>query len=207
MKRGAIVLCLLLSSVQSLQGANILCLTPVPSPSHHIWNRVWIDALAVRGHNLTVVSADVEKRVNPNVTYIHLEHAYSDLYDYLDLFQMASRSALVGIKDLYAWGIAMCKGVLRSDGLATIRSYPNDFHFDLVIADITCGPCLFPLLHKFGYPPLIGVTAYNNPQFTADFVGGHKHYAYVPFFTVNYDSDMGFLERFHNWILHNLDHM
>ncbi|KFB50410.1 AGAP005751-PA-like protein [Anopheles sinensis] len=198
---------LLVTSVRYLQCANILCLTPVPSPSHHIWNRVWIEALAARGHNLTVVSADVEKATHPNVTYIHLEHAYSDLHDDLDLFQMAGNSALLGIKDLYTWGIAMCKGVLRSEGLRTIRSYPDDFPFDLVIADITCGPCLFPLIHKFGYPPLIAVTAFNNPQFTTDFVGGHKHYAYVPFFTMNYDSDMGFLQRFHNWILHNVDHI
>uniref|UniRef100_A0A182UXE3 UDP-glycosyltransferases domain-containing protein n=1 Tax=Anopheles merus TaxID=30066 RepID=A0A182UXE3_ANOME len=189
-------------------GANILCLTPVPSPSHHIWNRVWIEALAARGHNLTVISADVDERTaSPNVTYIHLEHAYSDLHTELDLFQMASHSALTGIKDLYVWGTAMCKGVLRSKGLQVIQAYPDDFRFDLIIADITCGPCLFPLIHKFHHPPLIGVTAYNNPQFTADFVGGHKHYAYVPFFTLNYDSDMTFYQRFYNWVLHNVDHI
>uniref|UniRef100_A0A182K8V2 UDP-glycosyltransferases domain-containing protein n=1 Tax=Anopheles christyi TaxID=43041 RepID=A0A182K8V2_9DIPT len=192
---------------QLSSGAHILCLTPVPSPSHHIWNRVWIEALAARGHNVTVVSADVEKSSHPNITYIHLEHAYSDLHEYLDLFEMASNNALSGIKDLYNWGTAMCKGVLRSKGLDIIQAYPEDFHFDLVIADITCGPCLFPLIHKFHHPPLIGVTAYNNPQFTTDFVGGHKHYAYVPFFTLNYDSDMSFLERFYNWVLHNVDHI
>ncbi|XP_053674714.1 uncharacterized protein LOC128725022 [Anopheles nili] len=193
--------------VELSYGANILCLTPVPSPSHHIWNRVWIEALAARGHNLTVVSADVEVIPKPNITYIHLEQAYSDLHHELDLFQMASHDALSGIPDLYTWGTAMCKGVLRSKGLQTIESYPDEFRFDLVIADITCGPCLFPLVHKFRYPPLIGVTAYNNPQFTTDFVGGHKHYAYVPFFTVTYDADMGFLQRFYNWVLHNVDHI
>ncbi|XP_050095367.1 UDP-glucosyltransferase 2-like [Anopheles aquasalis] len=198
---------LLLTLLGTVQAANILCLTPVPSPSHHIWNRVWIEALAARGHNLTVVSADVERKQTANITYIHLEHAYSDLHDELDLFQMANRGALLGIRDLYTWGTAMCKGVLRSNGLRTIRSYPDDFQFDLVIADITCGPCLFPLIHRFGYPPLIAVTAYNNPQFTTDFIGGHKHYAYVPFFTVNYDSDMHIGQRFYNWLLHNVDHL
>uniref|UniRef100_A0A182MA50 UDP-glycosyltransferases domain-containing protein n=1 Tax=Anopheles culicifacies TaxID=139723 RepID=A0A182MA50_9DIPT len=202
-----VVLFIVQSSRQLVGGANILCLTPVPSPSHHIWNRVWIEALAARGHNLTVVSADIENKATPNITYIHLEHAYSDLHDDLDLFQMANRDALTGIKDLYTWGTAMCKGVLRSKGLQVIQSYPDNFQFDLVIADITCGPCLFPLIHKFHYPPLVGVTAYNNPQFTTDFVGGHKHYAYVPFFTVNYDSDMNFLQRFYNWLLHNVDHI
>ncbi|ETN60648.1 glucosyl/glucuronosyl transferase [Anopheles darlingi] len=196
-----------LGIVARVQAANILCLTPVPSPSHHIWNRVWIEALAARGHNLTVVSADVEHKPIPNITYIHLEHAYSDLHEELDLLQMANRGALFGIRDLYTWGVAMCKGVLRSNGLRTIRSYPEDFQFDLVIADITCGPCLFPLIHRFGYPPLIAVTAYNNPQFTTDFIGGHKHYAYVPFFTVNYDSDMDIGQRFYNWLLHNIDHL
>uniref|UniRef100_A0A182Q970 UDP-glycosyltransferases domain-containing protein n=1 Tax=Anopheles farauti TaxID=69004 RepID=A0A182Q970_9DIPT len=203
-----VVLCTLLGSPARLaHAANILCLTPVPSPSHHIWNRVWIEALAARGHNLTVVSADVERTVKPNITYIHLEHAYSDLHGELDLLAMAGRGALSGIRDLYTWGTAMCRGVLRSKGLEVIRSYPDEFRFDLVVADITCGPCLFPLLHKFRHPPLVGVTAYNNPQFTTDFVGGHKHYAYVPFFTVSYDSDMSFLQRLYNWMLHNVDHI
>ncbi|XP_058827951.1 uncharacterized protein LOC131687877 [Topomyia yanbarensis] len=187
-------------------GANILCLTPIPSHSHHIWNRAWMEALAARGHNLTIVSADVEKVPKTNMTYIHLEEAYTYLHEVLDLGDMANENAFGGVRSLYAWGTGMCKGVLRSTGMDRIMAYPDDFRIDLVVADVTLGPCLFGLLQKFGNPPVVGVTAYNNPSYTPDFIGGHKHYAYVPYVMLNYDYDMSFFQRLYNYVVYCYDH-
>ncbi|XP_058453969.1 UDP-glucosyltransferase 2-like [Malaya genurostris] len=193
--------------VTSGLGANILCLTPIPSPSHHIWNRAWMEALAARGHNLTIVSADVERiPAQPNMTYIHLEKAYSYLHEEIDLNEMARENAFGGVRSLYAWGTGMCRGVLRSAGMDRIMAYPDDFRIDLVVADITLGPCLLGLLQKFSNPPVIGVTAYNNPSFTPDFIGGHKHYAYVPYAMLNYDDDMNFFQRLYNYLVYCYDH-
>ncbi|XP_055623108.1 uncharacterized protein LOC129766560 [Toxorhynchites rutilus septentrionalis] len=186
-------------------GANILCLTPIPSYSHHIWNRAWIEALAAKGHNLTVVSADVENIPKANITYIHLEKAYSYLHEVLDLSEMANKNTFGGVRDLYAWGTGMCKGVLNSNGMHRIMDYPDDFKFDLVIADVTLGPCMFGLLHKFGNPPIIGVTAYNNPSYTPDFVGGRKEHGYVPYVMLNYDDDMNFFQRVYNYAVYSYD--
>nr|XP_019557265.2 LOW QUALITY PROTEIN: UDP-glucuronosyltransferase 2B20 [Aedes albopictus] len=184
-----------------INGANILCLTPIPSPSHHIWNRAWMEALAARGHNLTIVSADVESHKKENMTYIHLEKAYSFLTEALDLNEMANANAFGGVRSLYAWGTGMCKGVLHSEGMDIIMGYPDDFKVDLVVADVTLGPCLFGLLQKFGNPPVVGVTAYNNPSYTIDFIGGHKHYSYVPYVMLNYDQDMSIFQRAYNYIV------
>ncbi|XP_055607209.1 UDP-glucosyltransferase 2-like [Uranotaenia lowii] len=197
-----LVLCTLLAPTL---GANILCLTPIPSYSHHIWNRAWMEALAARGHNLTIVSADVEKDAKPNMTYIHLEKAYSYLAEALNLNEMSVASAFGGVRDLYAWGTGMCKGVLKSKGMDTISNYPSDFRIDLVVADITLGPCMLGLLQKFGNPPIVGVTAYNNPSYTPDFVGGRKDYAFVPYVMLNYDSNMSFFQRLYNYIVYTYD--
>ncbi|XP_055531921.1 UDP-glucosyltransferase 2-like [Wyeomyia smithii] len=187
-------------------GTNILCLTPIPSPSHHIWNRAWMEALAARGHNLTIVSADVEKVAKPNMTYIHLERAYSFLHEVVDLGEMSNANAFGGVRSLYAWGTGMCKGVLNSTGMDRIMDYPADFRIDLVVADITLGPCMLGLLQKFGFPPVIGVTAYNNPSYTPDFIGGYKEYAYVPYVMLNYDYDMNFFQRLYNYVVYSYDH-
>lgn len=158
-----------------------------------------MEALAARGHNLTIVSADIEPHSRENMTYIHLEKAYSFLT--LDLNEMANENAFGGVRSLYAWGIGMCKGALHSEGMNIIMNYPDNFNVDLVVADVTLGPCLFGLLQKFGNPPVVGVTAYNNPSYTIDFIGGHKHYAYVPYVMLNYDHDMNFLQRMYNYIV------
>lgn len=83
----------------------------------------------------------------------------------------------------------------------TILNYPNNFKFDVVIHDFTSGPCLLFLLQKFNNPPLVSATAFLNPPYTTDVVGGHKHVAYVPYYNVNYDTDMCFSQRVFNMIL------
>lgn len=69
---------------------------------------------------------------------------------------------------------------METNGFAQLLAYPDDFPFDLVIYDFTAGPCLLPFLHKFNYPPLVAVSAYNIPSFTTEVIGGHQYYAYVP---------------------------
>lgn len=83
--------------------------------------------------------------------------------------------------------------------------YPDDFRFDLVIYDFTCGPCVLGFLHKFNYPPLVSLTGFSIPQFSHHLVGGHKPSSYVPHFSLRYDTKMDFFERMINFIVQNFD--
>uniref|UniRef100_A0A182ISD2 UDP-glycosyltransferases domain-containing protein n=1 Tax=Anopheles atroparvus TaxID=41427 RepID=A0A182ISD2_ANOAO len=195
--------------VNIARGANILCLMAVPSPSHHIWNRVLVNELAANGHNLTVVSPDIELRPNANVTYIHLEETYNAIHEgatAIDFYEMAQAGVLESLKIFYNYAVSMCIGILASRGYQTIMDYPSDYKFDLVIYDFTCGPCLLGVYHKFGQPPMVGVTGFNNPPYTTDIVGGHKYYAYVPYYTLDYDTNMNFFQRFYNAVIHWIDY-
>lgn len=96
-------------------------------------------------------------------------------------------------------------GMVTTTGFQTLLNYPDDFKFDVVLYDYTCGPCLLPFLHKFGYPPLVGVTAFNNPPGTIDLVGGHLYLAYSPFYSLYLDDNMNFWERAYNAYVHVLD--
>ncbi|XP_053674713.1 UDP-glucosyltransferase 2-like [Anopheles nili] len=190
-------------------GANILCLMGVPSPSHHIWNRALMEGLAARGHNLTIVSPDIEVKQKPNLTYIHLEETYDTIHEgatAIDFYEMAQAGILESMKIFYDYAMSMCIGILRSKGYQTIMNYPNDYKFDLVLYDFTCGPCLMALYHKFGQPPMVGVTGFNTPPYTTDLIGGHKYYAYVPYYVLDYDVSMNFFQRFYSAVIHWIDY-
>jgi glucuronosyltransferase len=93
---------------------------------------------------------------------------------------------------------------LESKGLKTLESYPDNFKFDVVINDFTGSPCLLGFLDKFKYPPLIGVSAFNNPPFAPDLVGGQRHF-YTPYYIFEYGTDMTYWQRLHNTFFHIFD--
>lgn len=198
-----------LATLRVIYCGNILFLNGVASPSHHLWNRVLVRGLAAKGYNITMVSVDDDKNPQPNIHYIFLEATYDTLYSNssVDLLQMADQSGLEAIKGVYEWCEANCDGILKSKGLDVILNYPDDFKFDAVIYDFTCGPCLLPLIHKFNYPPLVSVTAFNNPPYSHHLVGGHKYPASVPHFVSNYDQKMNFFQRAHNMLLYACETM
>ncbi|KAJ8894792.1 hypothetical protein PR048_000099 [Dryococelus australis] len=63
--------------LKTASAARILALLTLTTHSHHIWNRELTRALAARGHDLTVLSPDVDDDLSAgNLTYIHLEGCY-----------------------------------------------------------------------------------------------------------------------------------
>ncbi|CAO1431481.1 unnamed protein product [Diamesa hyperborea] len=199
---------LTLQIAQVISSANLLFLNAVASPSHHIWNRVLMEGLARKGYNLTIVSVDIDKITLPNMHYIHMEKVYDALYngsEQIDLLEMSKENSFEAINSMHNFGYISCLGILNSNGLDVILNYPDDFKFDAVIYDFTCGPCLLPLVHKFKYPPLIAVSAFNNPPYTVNLIGGQKYPAYIPFYSVGYQSNMNFLQRLYNTFLYQTD--
>jgi hypothetical protein len=119
---------------------------------------------------------------------------------------MSRESTLKSVFSFYDFGSFMCEGIALSKGIRTIKNYNDDFKFDLVIHDFTCGPCLLGLMPKFKYPPIIGISAFNNPPYTVDIVGGDKlGLTTKPFYLLNYDVNMNFLQRLHNGFINFLD--
>jgi glucuronosyltransferase len=203
------ILLFLLSSLQNgALGENILYLNGVTSPSHHHYNQIFVQGLAAKGHNVTFVSVDAVKKTTPNVHAIHLEKTYeivfggSDGFDLLEYADLPATASIVETGDFYA---QVCEGIIASSGLDTILNYPNDFKFGAVIFDFTFGPCLLPLMAKFNNPPLISISAFANPPYTTDLVGGQKYPAYIPHYAINYSSDMNFFQRFFNTYLYLVD--
>lgn len=167
-----------------------------------------MNRLAVQGHNVIVLSTNLDPSPPPNVHYIHLENVYDYIYNDLELIVTAFSELNTDetVYSLSEFAMASCAGVQKSiNGLQTLLNYPNDFKFDLVKYDFTMGPCILGFLHKFNYPPLLSFTACNVP-YISRLVGGHNYFSYIPFFTSQYLDDMDFWQRAHNLYLYALEY-
>lgn len=193
---------------------NILYIHGTVSPSHHIWNSRLAKGLASKGYNVTFLSVDKQKEENiKNLHYILLEDVYETLYGKhkFDIFEMARENKEQKIKSARVsvdFSIIGCRAIMQSvKGFEKILSYPNDFKFDLIVEDISSGPCLTPLMHMFKYPPVVGVSPFLHPPFTDRIVGGHKYPAYVPHFIIDFPKVMNFYQRLFNHLIYWIERM
>lgn len=163
----------------------------------------------MRGHNITLLSFSNDPKLSKNITFIHLERGYDALYgkDEVknDILSRHRQRGLEAIISAYKFGSLGCIGALNSNGFQRLLDYPDDFNFDIVIYDATCGPCLLGFAHKFQSAKLIGVSPFNTPFFSTQLVGGHKNFAYVPHFADSFTNPMDFRERLRNFLIHIFD--
>lgn len=96
---------------------------------------------------------------------------------------------------------------VKTNGFRELLSYPDDFHFDLVILDMTVGGCMLGFLHKFKYPPLMAVSAFSHPPYMNAYVGGHYYYSYIPHYGLPYSQEMNYFQRFYNFIVQTYEQM
>lgn len=191
-----------------VKSANILCLMPVISPSHHVWNSVLMHRLGELGHNVTILSVDLpspNEKIPPNVHYIHLEKGYA-VYKAdnikLNITEFIIASNFKELDLFYDAVVSIAELVFASEGLQTLLNYPDGFKFDLVLHDYTMGPFLLGFLPKFNYPPVIGLSALHNPPITADFMSNHYFPAYIPHHLTEFKTEMNFWERLENTLVY-----
>lgn len=164
--------------------------------------------LAAKGHNLTILSADIDKESTPGIHYIWAEEVYSHMFngsDAINIMDLTDESPYQGVLSFIEFLTASCPGFYKSKGFQTLLNYPDDFKFDLVLVDYSCEPCLLGFLKKFNYPPTVGISAFSVPHYTYNFIGGHRQFSYVPHFSALYDSNMNFLERLNNFLVYLWD--
>lgn len=204
----ALIFVLLSCCSSSLAEKNILFISAVPSPSHHIFNRVLALGLVDKGYNVTFVSADLPKTQVKNLHYIHLElvsEHFKKEFDGEKLLEYAEMPPIIGLMLVPLNCRMFYEFFMDSRGLETILNYPDDFKFDAVLHDSTWSPALLPLLAKFKYPPLISVTAFVNSVWTIETLGSHKYPAYIPHYNLEYSTEMNFFQRMWNTFYYVVD--
>ena len=104
----------LVLNVLFVRAANILFIASLPSPSHHIWNGAVVNELARRGHNITVISPDIDKNPPPGVHYILIEDQYTEENREFVKEMLAMNQAVdptFEVYELFALSIEFCRGV------------------------------------------------------------------------------------------------
>uniref|UniRef100_A0A1B0CI66 Putative udp-glucoronosyl and udp-glucosyl transferase n=1 Tax=Lutzomyia longipalpis TaxID=7200 RepID=A0A1B0CI66_LUTLO len=141
-----------------VQCANILFLEGVPSPSHHVWMKTLIYALAERGHNITSISVDIEENPPKNVHYLHLDRVYEVLYDGsgdMNYVELGRSNVFMKILVYVAFTMRALQGSAISTGYQQLLNYPDDFKFDLIINDFTAVSFALPLVGGVATPSYV----------------------------------------------------
>nr|CAD7606441.1 unnamed protein product [Timema genevievae] len=189
-------------------GANILGLLTLTSYSHHIWNRSLMQALAARGHQLTVVSPDSDPNSGPNLTYILLEGSYEHIMNNFKYAGGWDDSLYQRTSFLAKWSFFNCEYQMSSTkGMKQILGYPDGKVFDLIISEAAFTECFMTLIPKFGNPPVVLVSGVGIPPFVDQMTGTPANPSYIPDYQLPLSENMDFQERFLNFITYLVNYI
>ncbi len=195
---------------QPVEGAHILVLFPMASKSHKIAAVPFIEALAARGHKLSVISSFPPGKEVPNINEFYIgglpaiEKYFKEQYDYeYDYFAEAiiQKDPITGINDLMM-EFPMYNNLVYEDLMnsAEIKRILQDRDVDLVILDCLFNEVALPIVDSLNVPYIYHCSSGNLPWMTdlIDTLGGGKDYASVPYPNTPFNEVMTFWERITN---------
>ncbi|XP_017139371.1 2-hydroxyacylsphingosine 1-beta-galactosyltransferase isoform X1 [Drosophila miranda] len=146
------------------KAGNILCLVGTARHNNPGWMQPLFEALAERGHSLTVLStAPVPTKNIEGITVFSLPNNYDVMQKYF-VSRTASYSSVFTAKQLmvlHEVPLGSCRAVMESPVLAKLRAQLIDevADVDLIISDATnTMECLLPLVPKHRSIPILGVS-------------------------------------------------
>ncbi|BFF98560.1 UDP-glucuronosyltransferase 2B15 [Drosophila madeirensis] len=148
------------------EAANILCLVGTARHNNPGWTQPLFEALAERGHSLTVLSTDpapAPKQKVEGITVFSLPNDYDVVHKYF-VSRTSSYSSVFTAQQMFVWHdvpLGSCRSVMESPMLAKLRAELIDevADQDLIISDATNGiECLLPLVPKARSIPILGVS-------------------------------------------------
>lgn len=174
-------------------------------------SKVLFEELARNGHNVTVFAPDKEESTIPNLHFIWSEKLYSTLLPFREhtneFYGPPEVNPFRPIVKVWPGKVLACEALLSSNGFDTLMNYPESFKVDLLITDVSTGPCWTGFLHKFHYPPTVGIIPYEAPDFMYDIIDGHPQSAYIGHHASDFGSEMTFGERFVNFYAQVLERL
>ncbi|XP_059469651.1 UDP-glucosyltransferase 2-like [Neocloeon triangulifer] len=190
------LLCLFLGEFTS--GAKILAVLPVASPSHGIWNKALIEALADKGHDLTVLSANSGKN-RPNLRYVEIENSFEGADD-IPFADIAALNSFGNIVFVFEWLYMTCQMQIKANGTREAILDSKE-RYDLIIYESTGVDCFLGTMHKFAGTPSVAISAYGFSCFNCDPTGVWCPPSTVPVEWFPVPDEMSFWQRLHNWVL------
>lgn len=138
--------------------------------------------------------------MNKDKTECTFPDVYAKLSKLYNFASLVDQNTFAALKMMYDRAASACELDLNSEGFKALYDYPEDFKFDLVIFDATVGQCLYPLIDRFGTPPVVAVTPFLLPSNLASAFGNHLHPSYIPFMAGDFSTDMTIWEKIVNYV-------
>ncbi len=186
------------------ESAHILALFPLGSKSHKIAGMPIVEALAAKGHEVTVISAFKTHPVK-NVKEVLLEQLAMVFTVYYE-FDWFGAQKLDGLTELietmrpddWTMIVDLCIGELQTN--TEFQRIMKQRNVDLVLVDGLVSECTFPYIQELGVPFVFHISSANNPwvQNLFEELGSSADYATVPIAYADLDDEMTFWERFWN---------
>lgn len=84
-----------------------------------------------------------------------------------------------------------------------LNKFPEDRKtFDLIIHDSAFCEIFLGLVHRFGYPPHVTVTAYDSPQYYSEAAGNFDNPSIVPQYLLSYTQHMTYMQRVYSTLIY-----
>jgi glucuronosyltransferase len=191
------IFCLSFLLIVTVNCANILGIFPTPSISHQVVFHALIKELAKRGHQLTILTPDLIKVDNQNVTQVDLHDSYEVMrrkFNFVDFKDKKSteHDLLVLFYDLM---LDFFDLQLSHPEVKKLMNYENNKKFDLVILEhLNYLPFLaFAEIYDC---PVIGITSLEAMFVVHKFFGNeHNPAIHSEFFFAYEHGKLSFIER------------
>ncbi|XP_032791501.2 LOW QUALITY PROTEIN: UDP-glycosyltransferase UGT5 [Daphnia magna] len=181
------------------QTERILVLAPVCSKSHKISFMPIVEALAEKGHQVTVVTPFSPENQKPNVKEIVLKKNALMEID-TDWFEIQKQNIL----KVFTWTITVFRTTMK-DGYDILMSN-EEFQevlrsrdVDLVIVDAILNDFVLPIIDHINVPFIFYCPASGVP-WVMDMLNVPQEYASVPVGMGDYGSQMTFMQRMGNFL-------
>lgn len=181
------------------QTERILVLAPVCSKSHKISFMPIVEALAEKGHQVTVVTPFSPENQKPNVKEIVLKKNALMEID-TDWFEIQKQNIL----KVFTWTITVFRTTMK-DGYDILMSN-EEFQevlrsrdVDLVIVDAILNDFVLPIIDHINVPFIFYCPASGVP-WVMDMLNVPQEYASVPVGMGDYGSQMTFMQRMENFL-------
>ncbi|XP_053666785.1 UDP-glycosyltransferase UGT5-like [Anopheles marshallii] len=195
----ALAVIVLTGTLDTSDAAKILAVFPSISKTNYIFGQVLFEALAARGHNLTIVSPFEIQYAYENIRQLRITGLFSHIEDYglhANVFTKRDKSSFYGNTNLIYGTAAMADYTLGHPKLQELLKNPNET-FDLVILDQVLCESLLGLAYHYGVPAIVYSAAASN-KYTNEMVGNPHNPAYNPIPSLGYSDRMHLVQRVWN---------
>uniref|UniRef100_A0A182QH93 Uncharacterized protein n=1 Tax=Anopheles farauti TaxID=69004 RepID=A0A182QH93_9DIPT len=179
--------------------AKILAVFPSISKTNYIFGQVLFEALASRGHNVTIVSPFEVQYAYENIRQVRITGLYNHIEDYgllANVFTKRDKSSFYGNTNLIYGTAATADYTLGHPKLQELLNNPSE-SFDLLILDQVMCESLLGLAYHYGVPAIVYSAAAPN-KYTNEMVANPHNPAYNPIPSLGYSDRMDLVQRVWN---------